>query len=971
MEKYQEKVNKIIDRNKLKLSIYYNSSTVPLIQNNKDPIPKLLSNFSEIKEIIKLKDSKILKLFYLNFKNIHDILYEDDEIINLSSNSFNKENLSCYFYLNLLILTDANLVNYEYSIDFISDLNNIIVGNKKNLKKIIKAKLILDLLNNYKKTDFFKENESNSFLEDGNNKLLKENIHIFDEFKNLERDKDNIRTKKIDEIYIIIIKSLIINKKLEDYGYSSNILEQLDLESIYLTQNMLKQLFDLLNINNDYIKFYLITKTEDLFNIKKINFYYILLKYILKHSLYIYVFPFLLKTKQKILQIVKYNLEELFSFIDNIEGSDIIKRIEYILEFISDSKYYFLKYTRLIKNKLKEIVNYYKGFLFNSKKEDIKVIEREIKSDSPKDCEKYLIDFKKAEKINKRTPIIKYLFNNSNTLKSENELNENLKCWESIEKNIIENSFERIDQLYIDILYSYFTDRNNKESLLKIFDPNTIDNTIKFLEEETKFESQILNSSEKSEIKIYSDIYQSSSEEKEEKIHANSISYLKRQTKSISFPLKITSFQNTNSRIDNKENIHFDFVSFLKIINKLENPKDKVRKIDIPENQKDKKILENPKHKTAECIKEMSTGHFVSIGKNDNLCVYNNDFSLIYHSDKKECDKWKYSICERKVVGKTCDEFIIYEEDICYIYQIKRDNVLKKNCFDANNFSFCIKIINSNIIKTFVYGKRGLSFEDKSFHETLLDECEYITEEPIYGGIIIDENYVGFISRNTEKKNNKLFFFNLLNKKIDNEEKINYSYSFNCSQNNLILLERKDDTNKKVLLCACKKYTRSENNGIVLANFCLEEKNSYIRTKFYDTEKFEVYCFCQLSINKNNIKAIFNSNYQFEKTDYFLVGGFDTKKGRGMIKLYILIYNYDEENNNDVSIEFVETDIFKSAKNREFNGFKGPVSCIIQSKRNGDIIVCCWDGNIYHFTIPNINSFISLMDKDNINKILK
>ena len=542
MEKYQEKVNKIIDRNKLKLSIYYNSSTVPLIQNNKDPIPKLLSNFLEIKEIIKLKDSKILKLFYLNFKNIHDILYEDDEIINLSSNSFNKENLSCYFYLSLLILTDANLVNYEYSIDFISDLNNIIVGNNKNLKKIIKAKLILDLLNNYKKTDFFKENESNSFLEDEINKLLKENIHIFDEFKNLEIDKDNIRTKKIDEIYIIIIKSLIINKKLEDYGYSSNILEQLDLESIYLTQNMLKQIFDLLNINNDYIKFYLITKTEDLFNIKKINFYYILLKYILKHSLYIYVFPFLLKTKQKILQIVKYNLEELFSFIYNIEGSDIIKRIEYILEFISDSKYYFLKYILLIKNKLKEIVNYYKGFLFNSKKEDIKVIEREIKSDSPKDCEKYLIDFKKAEKINKRTPIIKYLFNNSNTLKSENELNENLKCWESIEKNIIENSFERIDQLYIDTLYSYFIDRNNKESLLKIFDLNTIDNTIKFLGEETKFESQILNS-EKSKIKIYSDFYESSSEKNKEKIHPKSISYLKMQTKSISFPLKITNFQ--------------------------------------------------------------------------------------------------------------------------------------------------------------------------------------------------------------------------------------------------------------------------------------------------------------------------------------------------------------------------------------------------------------------------------------------
>ena len=154
----------------------------------------------------------------------------------------------------------------------------------------------------------------------------------------------------------------------------------------------------------------------------------------------------------------------------------------------------------------------------------------------------------------------------------------------------------------------------------------------------------------------------------------------------------------------------------------------------------------------------MSTGHFVSIGKNDNLYIYNNDFSLMYHFDQKECDKWKYSICERGAVGKTCNEFIIYEEDICHIYQIKKDCVLRKNPFDAKNFSFCIKIINSNIVKTFVYGKRGLIFEDKSFNEILMEEFEYITEEPIYGGIIIDKIYVGFISRNTEKKNNMLFF---------------------------------------------------------------------------------------------------------------------------------------------------------------------------------------------------------------------
>ena len=80
----------------------------------------------------------------------------------------------------------------------------------------------------------------------------------------------------------ININNNIINNK-KNY----NIINQLELENINITKIMFDELSQILNSNKSYINEYIILKEKDLYNEKKINFYFILLKYILKNSIYI------------------------------------------------------------------------------------------------------------------------------------------------------------------------------------------------------------------------------------------------------------------------------------------------------------------------------------------------------------------------------------------------------------------------------------------------------------------------------------------------------------------------------------------------------------------------------------------------------------------------------------------------------------------------------------------------------------
>jgi hypothetical protein len=171
---------------------------------------------------------------------------------------------------------------------------------------------------------------------------------------------------------------------------------------------------------------------------------------------------------------------------------------------------------------------------------------------------------------------------------------------------------------------------------------------------------------------------------------------------------------------------------------------------------------------------------------------------------------------------------------------------------------------------------------------------------------------------------------------------------------------------ENVLLCACKKYLRGQKNGIYVVFI-----NNYEESQFYETGKFEVNCFCPIlkKVMKYSSKINENVDY-YEKTDYFFVGGFDSKTREGKIKLYKLAR--EREQNKVYGIQFLQdididhTDEITDKNNEEeqkpekrykFKGFNGAISCIIQSTKYYNIIASCYDGNIYLLSKPNLGAY--------------
>ena len=241
------------------------------------PFSKLLFNFDNIKTILeKANKSNIIKLFFLARKSIHRILFEKDEIINIKYDN-TKKSLVSNFYLNLLLKENPDIIDYSFSIDFIKEVNKERKKQTDKFKNILMAKCINDLIINYEGTEEYNEYEDKEILEalkEENKMTIKQNLNVF-RFIGLNYDENDIRIKKIDEIYIDIINSLIKKRKFDDYKYTSDVLNQLELKNIDITEKMTEELFKVLNSKEKYVNDYLILKNEDLYDEKKVNFYYI------------------------------------------------------------------------------------------------------------------------------------------------------------------------------------------------------------------------------------------------------------------------------------------------------------------------------------------------------------------------------------------------------------------------------------------------------------------------------------------------------------------------------------------------------------------------------------------------------------------------------------------------------------------------------------------------------------------------
>ena len=249
----------------------------------------LITNYKEIISLSKLYDSSFTKIIFSSKNNVHKLLYELEENIHIEIDKEEKyKNLDNLFYLNLLILANTNIINYTYSFDLILELNNFNNKNKSILKKILYSMIIIELIDNYKQFYIESNTLANIHIDRDiksielfNRNIIKNNLYNLKDYKiNLILNNENSHKK--DEIYIQILKQLIINNDFEDYDFIYNIINELDLGNINLNKYMIYELKKILN-NDEYneIKEKKIIYSEDFSIQKKINFYFILLKYIL------------------------------------------------------------------------------------------------------------------------------------------------------------------------------------------------------------------------------------------------------------------------------------------------------------------------------------------------------------------------------------------------------------------------------------------------------------------------------------------------------------------------------------------------------------------------------------------------------------------------------------------------------------------------------------------------------------------
>ncbi len=472
---------------------YYASINKP--QEKIEPIYSLIYFLSEVLSLLKSNNidknkNNMTKFLYFNKNTINSILFDNEEKITLNENSnthVEQYSLSYLFYLSLLIRDNPDLVYYLFPIDFIININNMQeTNNNRVYEKIMIAKIILELIENYRKKDgFIYENRNKELLkniEEENVQIITGNLNVFRDIQ-LNLSSDDIKQKNIDELYFDIISSLMNSNKFHIYEYTENILNELDLESIDITKNIFINISSQLTRRNNYVNESMIKKVEDFSDSRKINFYYFLLKYIIKNSNYIYQIEYLKDSKINIINILKKDSTRIF----NNRNELYKERIFTIINFLSDSKYYEIKYLRLdIQNnqnnllieeeeipdytELNEILQYYMNYFFESKIRDINNIQEIIRMKKG-DFDEYLNDLEIAKNMNNRYDIINYIFNSKNkdAIKNEENFGQIVKLWNDLERAINDKKIKKLKAEDKRILHEYFNNENNKTSLLKIF----------------------------------------------------------------------------------------------------------------------------------------------------------------------------------------------------------------------------------------------------------------------------------------------------------------------------------------------------------------------------------------------------------------------------------------------------------------------------------------------------------------------
>ena len=540
------------------------------------------------------QDYNIFKFIYHFRNNIHALLYECDQTIKIDEFKL-KFDFEELFYLDLLINENEEIINYSYDFDLLINFYNfIILKNEASnyfIYKIVIMRAFLTLIKNFCDSDNYNEDINEEKIDKIKNEVETEFNKYIDKFKEVFNINEDIREMKLDNLYSKILISLIKSNKFDDYNYLYNILNEMELEKIDIGNAILIPFQETLKENNDYMKKFIIKTEEDLYKENAINFYYILLNFILKGEFFIYQISFLLETKNRIIKLIKS--KKFKNNLNNKLSKETIERFKYVLEMFAGSKYYFEQNKEEI-NKLETVLKYYKLFYFETKVKDIEKIEQDIKNQN-EDSE-YLKYFEEA--VNKMNiyPIIKFIYFifHDKEIKSEKSLNDSVGKFNTVFQLIKDRKFGKMRNK--EAYSQFFKDKTNHELLLKVFNQDDVDSFFNSFKNDNKNkkEEEIKNYEEN--IPAPSPTYaQTPKEEKKEEsknqiymCNGNDIKCIKNNNdnnKNMNINSAITSpktnpnfFSNTNNREDINIDNYPEMVKniFKKSLIKLKtNPKNK------------------------------------------------------------------------------------------------------------------------------------------------------------------------------------------------------------------------------------------------------------------------------------------------------------------------------------------------------------------------------------------------------------
>ena len=334
-------------------------------------------------------------------------------------------------------------------------------------------------------------------------------------------------------------------------------------------------------------------------------------------------------------------------------------------------------------------------------------------------------------------------------------------------------------------------------------------------------------------------------------------------------------------------------------------------------------------------VKELNNKYSIIVGTDGKIYKYNNSYNKI---DLINLPKI-YGFCEleneNRILLFSKNTLIIYSLENGIYQIIENESILYNNIIQIKKHTFIICSGNGLLVMKII--------------NNIASTKSSKIKKSFIGGIKINDKFSAFTSNKIlANGEDTIIIYNRISK-IPIEIK---KYSLILTRNNLSIISIPDKynntKNNKILFCACKKYIKTQKNGILLLKLNIKDDDIKIYKTFYSTGNFEVYCFCNIS-KFNNSNNIFGKENENSYTEYTLIGGYDSYKKKGLIKLYKIIYNEDIEK---IKLEYIQDISIKNTNSKPFKGFKDPIYCMIQSKKDGNILIISYDGKIYSFSEP-------------------